>query len=126
LIRPPTGRIFVATGATDLRKSFDGLSAIVAGAFERDVHGGDVFVFVNRRATQVRVLYWERDGYCIWMKRLEAGTFRHVRDAEGYGHVEMDAGELSMLLEGIDASIIKRRKRYRVVAEETCNPDPSC
>ena len=126
MIRPTTGRIFIATGATDLRKSYDGLSALVEGTFGREVRTGDVFVFVNRRATQVRVLYWERDGYCIWMKRLEAGTFRAVRCEAGQDHLEIDAGELGMLLEGIDAPIVKRRKRFRMRADEACNPDPSC
>ena len=126
LNRPATGRIFIATGATDLRKSYDGLSALVEGTFGRDVRTGDVFVFVNRRATQVRVLYWERDGYCIWMKRLEAGTYRHVQSGDAQGHVELDAGELSMLLEGIDAPVVKRRKRFRLHALQTCNPDPPC
>jgi len=109
-----------------LRKSFDGLSAVVEGSFGRDVRSGDLFVFVNRRATQVRVLYWDRDGYCIWMKRLEAGTFRHARAADGQPHVEIDAGELSMLLEGIDAPVIKRRKRYRSAALHACTPDRAC
>jgi len=126
LSRHPAGRIFVATGATDLRKSFDGLSAVVAGCFGRDVRSGDLFVFVNRRATQVRVLYWDRDGYCIWMKRLEAGTFRQVCKADGQDHVEVDAGELGMLLEGIDAAVIKRRKRYREAVLRSCTPDRAC
>ena len=107
------GRVFVAVGATDLRKSFDGLGAIVEGTFGHDLRDGDKFVFLNRRATQVRILYWDRDGYCLWMKRLEAGTFRHVQAIDGHLHIELAAGELSMLLEGIDASVVKRRMRYR-------------
>lgn len=106
-------RVFVATAATDCRKSYDGLSALVEGTFQRDLRRGDLFVFLNRRATQMRILYWDRDGYCIWMKRLEAGTFRRVPTAEGVDLIEVDAGELTMLLEGIDAAVIKRRKRYR-------------
>jgi len=65
-----TSRMFVATSPTDLRKSYDGLAAIVEGQFARQVRAGDVFVFVNRRATQMRMLFWDRDGYCILMKRL--------------------------------------------------------
>ena len=106
------GRIFVAVGAIDLRKSFDGLGAIVEGTFGHDLREGDKFVFLNRRATQVRILYWDRDGYCLWMKRLEAGTFRHVQAVDDLAHVELDAGELSMLLEGIDAPVVRRRMRY--------------
>jgi transposase len=99
---------------TDLRKSYDGLAALVEGQYERQVRSGDVFVFLNRRGTQVRMLFWDRDGFCIFMKRLEAGTFRRVTAADGRDHVEIDAGEFSMLLEGIDAPVITRRKRYRV------------
>jgi len=108
-----SGRIFVATEAADLRKSYDGLAAIVEGTFRHSLYAGDAFVFVNRRATQVRVLYWERDGYCIWMKRLEAGTFRRAAAADGQALIEVDIAELMMLLEGIDAPVTKRRKRYR-------------
>jgi transposase len=97
---------------TDLRRSYDGLAAMVSGAFGRDVFDGDAFVFLNRRATQVRVLYWDRDGYCLWMKRLEAGTFRRLSGARGQELLEVDAGELAMLLSGIDAPVVKRRKRY--------------
>jgi len=102
----------VALEPADLRRSYDGLCALVSGAFGRDVFEGDAFVFLNRRGTQVRVLYWDRDGYCIWMKRLEAGTFRRLEGARGQVLLEVDAGELGMLLSGIDAVAVKRRKRY--------------
>lgn len=113
-MRPPGSRIFVAREAVDLRKSYDGLAALVEGTFERSLLTGDLFVFINRRASQVRVLYWDRDGYCIWMKRLESGTFRRASAADGRALVEVDIGELMMLLEGIDAPVVRRRKRYRV------------
>jgi transposase len=109
-------RLFIATSPIDLRKSYDGLVTLVEGQFAREVRSGDVFVFLNRRATQVRMLFWDRDGYCIFMKRLEAGTFRRVTASDGLDHVEIDAGELTMLLEGIDAPVIKRRKRYRLAS----------
>jgi transposase len=105
-------RLFIATAPTDLRKSYDGLAALVEGQYGREVRSGDIFVFLNRRATQVRMLFWDRDGYCILMKRLEAGTFRRISDDDGRDHVEIDAGEFAMLLEGIDAPVIRRRKRY--------------
>jgi transposase len=111
LIRP-RGRIFVATEPTDLRKSYDGLAALVAGKFGRDVFEGDLFVFRNRRSNQVRILYWDRDGYVVWMKRLEAGTFRCMRGDDGEALVEVDVARLTMLLEGVDAKLLTRRKRY--------------
>jgi transposase len=104
--------VFVAVEPVDLRRSYDGLSALVSGAFGRDVFEGDAFVFLNRRSTQVRVLYWDRDGHCIWMKRLEAGTFRRLQGPQGQSLLEVDAGELAMVLSGIDAPVVKRRKRY--------------
>ena len=114
----PSGvRLYLATQPTDLRKSFDGLSSLVQGAFELSPTSGDLFIFLNRRGTQVRILFWDRDGYCVLAKRLEAGTFRRVKDGQGVAQVEIDAGELAMLLEGIDAPQIRRRKRYRFPQE---------
>ena len=116
---PSGARIFIATQPTDLRRSYDGLAAMVDGSFGRSSRSGDLYVFINRRGTQVRVLFWDRDGYCIVMKRLEEGTFRRVTDDDGRDHVEIDAGRLAMLLEGIDAPVIKRRKRYRMPPPES-------
>ena len=79
----PAGvRLYLATAATDLRRSFDGLSAAVQGEFGMAPTSGNLFIFLNRRATQVRILFWDRDGYCVLMKRLEQGTFRRVKSAE--------------------------------------------
>ena len=105
-------KLYLATAPTDCRKSFDGLSALVQNSFELSATTGDLFIFLNRRGTQVRILFWDRDGFCVLMKKLEAGTFRRVKTAEGATRVEIDAGELAMLLEGIDAPKVRRRKRY--------------
>lgn len=118
LTLPSGARMFMATQPVDLRRSYDGLCAIVEGTFGRSARSGDLFVFTNRRANQVRILFWDRDGYCIVMKRLEAGTFRRIEGRDGEDHIEIDAGELAMLLEGIDAPVIKRRKRYRMLEPE--------
>ena len=115
---PSGARLFLATQPTDLRKSYDGLSALVEGAFGRASTSGDLFVFLNRRGTQVRMLFWDRDGYCVVMKRLERGTFRRTKSVDGETHVEIDGGELAMLLEGIDAKSVRRRKRYRAPLAE--------
>jgi transposase len=74
---------------------------------------GDLFAFFNKRRTQVRMLFWDGSGYWLVMKRLEAGTFRDVFREDPEGHIELDNAELTMLLEGVDADRIKRRKRYR-------------
>jgi transposase len=112
LTLPSSVKLYLATEPTDLRKSFGGLSTLVEGTFGMSAMTGDLFVFLNRRGTQVRILFWDRDGFCVLMKRLEAGTFRRVKSAEGTPRVEIDAGELAMLLEGIDAPKVRRRKRY--------------
>jgi transposase len=110
---PANVSIYLANSPTDLRKSFDGLATIVQAAFGMEPTNGDLYVFLNRRATQVRMLFWATDGFCIVAKRLEAGTFRRVRRAEEeQAHVEIDAAELAMLLEGIDVDTFKRRRRY--------------
>jgi transposase len=110
----PAGvRLYLATAPTDLRKSFDGLSTLVESAFGLSLLRGDLFIFLNRRATQVRILFWDRDGYCVLAKRLEQGTFRRIRSDSGAASVEIEAGEMAMLIEGIDAQRVTRRKRYR-------------
>ncbi|MCL5051646.1 IS66 family insertion sequence element accessory protein TnpB [Acidithiobacillus acidisediminis] len=106
----PEGRIrvFLCRVPVDMRKSFDGLSALVHPTFAQDPLSGHCFVFVNRRATQMKVLYWDRTGYCLWAKRLERGGFwswRHPPKAE------IDWTGLKLLLEGIDG--VQKRRRYR-------------
>lgn len=111
---PGNVRLFLANEPVDCRKSFNGLAAIVEGEFNLPCMSGDLFVFLNRRANQVRLLFWDRDGFCLVAKRLEAGTFRRVRDAaQDQAHVEIDAADLSMLLEGVDAKSVRRRKRFK-------------
>jgi transposase len=110
---PSNVRLYLATSPTDMRKGFDGLSTLVESELGMSPLRGDLFIFLNRRATQVRILFWDRDGYCVLAKRLEQGTFRRVKAADGGAGMEIDAGELAMLLEGIDAKHVRRRKRYR-------------
>jgi transposase len=111
---PANVRLFLANRAIDGRKSFNGLAAVVEGEFGQAPMSGDLFVFLNRRGTQVRLLFWDRDGFWLMAKRLEMGTFRRVRQAsEDVAHVEIDAADLSMLLEGVDAKNIRRSRRYK-------------
>ena len=114
LTLPSAVRVFVAAAPTDMRKSFDGLSILVAGRFGKDPLGGDLFVFFNRRRTQVRALFWDRTGYCIVAKKLARGTFHFVHREDGAeSHVEMDAAELGLILEGIDVASATRHLRWR-------------
>lgn len=105
-------RIFVAAGATDMRKGFDGLQGIVAGVLEQDPLCGHLFLFVNRRRDKLKILYWDGDGLAIWYKRLEQGTFQMPRIADDRKSAEIRSEELTMLLRGIDYSNLRRRKRF--------------
>jgi len=114
LTLPPTVRIYIAREPVDCRKSFSGLSALVHSVFGQDPLCGHLFVFLNRRADQVQILFFDRTGYCIMKKRLEVGTFRVARSVEGEAtHVQVDAAELALMLEGIDLRGAKRQKRWR-------------
>lgn len=108
---PPGSQVFLATGRVDGRKGINGLSALVRSQFEQDPLSGHLFVFFSRRADRVRVLYWDRDGYVLTMKRLELGRFRIPWKGE-HGHVTLEAAELLLVLEGIDLTHAKRRKRW--------------
>lgn len=93
----------------DMRRSFDGLQAMVRQGLGADPLDGTLYVFVNRRARQMRVLYFDRSGFCIWAKRLEAGRF--VSDWSQVRTREMDWTGLKLMLEGIEVG--RRRKRYQ-------------
>lgn len=110
LMPPPTVRVFVASVPVDLRRSFDSLAALAEELLRQDPRSGHLFVFRNRPGDRVKILYWDRTGYCLWYKRLEKGTFRLPR---GPGGVEVTAAELVLLLEGIDLAGVHRRPRFR-------------
>lgn len=113
LTMPTNVRLFLATSPVDFRKSFDGLTGIVESEFGMTVKNGDVFVFLNKRGNQVKLLFWERDGLCLVHKRLEVGTFRRIqREGTVTPQIEIDGAELVLLLEGIEMQTIRRRKRY--------------
>ena len=103
-------RVHVYGQPTDMRKSFDGLYALTRQELAQDPLSGRLFVFINRRATQMKVLYWDRTGFCVWAKRLEQGRF--LSDWRGATTREMDWTGLKMLLEGIEAKVVRKRYRY--------------
>lgn len=110
---PSSVHVHVAIEAVSLRKSFEGLSNEVRSVIGRDPLSGHVFCFLNRTRTQVKLLAWTRGGYTIVHKRLERGRFTFVTDVvEGAKSVEIDADELAMLLEGIDARRVRRSPRW--------------
>jgi transposase len=110
---PRAVRVYVATAPCNLRKSFEGLSNEVRSVLAKDPLSGHVFVFINRRKNQVKLLLWTRGGFTIVHKRLERGTFTFpARVTANASSVEVDVHELSMLLEGIDAREVRASARW--------------
>jgi len=111
---PASVRVYLCLTPCDMRKSFDSLHTLVREYLELDAFGGHLFVFVGRRKDRVKILYWDRDGFAVWSKRLEKGTYAMPfdDDAAERGR-EITSRELAALLSGIDLSTAKRRKRYR-------------
>jgi len=97
---PSSARIWVAAGATDMRKGFDGLAALVQETLAEDPFSGQMFVFRGRRGDRVKLLWWDGDGLCLLAKRLERGRF--VWPQAISGSISLSPAQLSMLLEGID------------------------
>jgi transposase len=105
-------QIYLCTSPTDMRKSFDGLSSLVASVMNKNPLSGHLFLFLNRRRDRIKLLYWDHDGLAIWMKRLEAGTFETPPAAADQSCLELDATQLALLLTGVSLESAKRRKRY--------------
>lgn len=105
---PGCARIFLRRDPTDMRKGFGTLAGLVEEAFGRDAADGSLFVFVNRDRTTVKVLCWDRDGFVIWSKRLARGCFILP---EG-GDAQIGIAELTLLLEGVRARVLRRSPRW--------------
>ena len=111
---PAAIKVYLCTVPCDMRRSFDGLSMMAEHVIGCNPYAGHLLVFSNRRTDRVKILYWDRDGWAIWYKRLEAGTFQFPFAETG--RKEIAAWELAVLLEGIDLSRGQRRKRYSLPA----------
>ena len=108
-----TTRIWLAVEGTDMRCGFDRLAERVSAVISQDPLSGHLFVFASRRHERLKILTWDRDGYVLWYKRLEAGVFKLPRVEQGARSVELRASELAMMLDGIDMTKLKRTPRYR-------------
>lgn len=108
----PNLRIYLCVRPTDMRKSFDGLCALVRGVFQADPLCGSLFLFVNRRGDRLKAMWWDNDGLALFYKRLESGTFEMLKPEGEAPTVQIDAAELAMLLSGVSLESAKRRKRY--------------
>lgn len=102
-------RVFLCLSATDMRRSFDRLSQMVSEHMAKEVTAGGIFVFFSRCRSKAKLLYWDNDGYALWYKRLEVGTFKVKLCADG--QEEISAVDLKLLLNGMDLSRIKLRDK---------------
>jgi transposase len=107
-------QVFLAIGATDMRKSINGLSLLVEEQFTLDLFSGSYFVFCNRRRDIVKILYWAENGFCIWMKRLEKDVFRWPESEQEV--VEVSQTALNWLLQGLDVEQAHKRLKYSSVS----------
>src|SRR3989442_11863806 len=125
LTLPASVRIYIAAEAVDLRRGFDGLAAATRSLIGESPLNGHVFVFLNRRKNRIKFLMWDRTGYLLVYKRLERGTFElPTQPAAGRRHIEVDAGELGLMLEGLDLRGARRRVRWRRLPHEQAAPVP--
>jgi transposase len=102
----PSHRYWLCVEPTDMRKSFDGLSGLIRNSLKRDPLSGDVFIFLNRRRTHIKLLVWDRSGFVLYYKRLEEGTFELPTTDQ------MSWEKLVMMLEGVSMKKLQYRKRY--------------
>lgn len=116
LDREMPARIYLCATPTDMRKGFDTLAALVRQVLAQDPLSGHLFLFLSRDRCRLKILCWDGDGFGLWYKRLEQGTFRLPPVREGQAAVELRASELAMLLDGIDLRSVKRGKRLRLGA----------
>lgn len=108
----PYCRYFLYRPVADMRKGFDGLCGLVRNELDRDPLSGDVFIFINRRRNQVKLLSWESDGLAIYSKRLERGTYELPAGGSPGKSQEVSAENLLFILEGIQLDSVRKRKRY--------------
>jgi transposase len=111
---PGSTRIFLCTQDTDMRKSFDSLRGIIRSAMHLDPLSGGLFLFKNKRGDRIKAVYWDGDGFAMWYKVLQRGTFQFP-DLQNFSSagLEIDASTMRMILDGIDLSSIRRRDRFR-------------
>jgi transposase len=112
IVLPESVKILLFSAATDMRKGFDGLSALVTAAGE-DVYSGHLFVFLSRRRDRAKILSFHKGGFVLWYKRLERGRFKPLRGTDDEDRIVLDATELALLLDGIDVERVKRPVHWR-------------
>ena len=105
-------RYFVYGHGCDMRKGYDGLSGLVKSEFKKDPLLGDVFIFFSKQRNKIKLLHWQGDGFCIYAKRLERGTFEIPKENATQNAIEITPHQLQFILDGIVLSSVKKRVRY--------------
>jgi transposase len=107
-------KIFIATDPIDCRKSHDALAALAEHVLRENPLSGNLFLFINKRADRIKMLYWDGDGYALWYKRIEAGRVKLPKPPENATRMEVSAVDLAMILSGIDLTGVRRLKRFQI------------
>jgi len=110
---PPSVRIFMASQPVDGRKGVDSLAAMIRSVFIADPLSGHLYVFFSRRCDRVRIVYWDRNGFAMWTKRLEKGRYRAPIDGGPLSLKSLEAAELGLVLDGLDLAQAERRPRWQ-------------
>jgi len=110
---PGNVQFFLYVGNADMRKTFEGLCGLVRNEIHQDPLSHHIYIFINRRGTQVKLLYWEGDGFAIYHKRLEAGTFERPAADKNERQVILTKIQLQLILQGIKLQDLSYRKRYQ-------------
>jgi transposase len=111
---PPAVKLWYGPSPVDMRLGFDGLFALVRQRLQADPLSGHLFIFRNRPADRLKILYWGGHGLCLWSQRLEAGRYHFPEPAPDQARLELTAGQLHMILDGIDLSRVRRFKRFHL------------
>jgi transposase len=119
---PPSVRIYFAAELVDMRKGIDGLRTLVEGALKKDPYQGHLFVFVGKAKDKLKILFWDRNGFVLYLKRLERGRFQLPVVDERTKHVAMEPAQLAMLLDGIDLNA-RRLARWTPSSEKGIDTD---
>src|SRR6266581_281665 len=112
----PSCRYYLYNDATDMRKGFDSLSGIVSSAMQLNALDGSVFIFINKKRNQVKLLLWEGDGFALYHKRLEKGTYELPMHDNNVHSVGITSQQLQLILQGISLKSVRKRKRYQHAA----------
>jgi transposase len=124
---PSQIRVFLYRLPTDMRKSFNGLVALTESALKQDPLSGSLFVFVNRRRDRIKILYWGQTGFCIWYQQLQKGTYQLPDGAalQQQQTIEVTRSQLSLILDGIDLSSARQRRRFQLSRELFDRDEPA-